>query len=61
MNHRSIIEILDSLVQANVELARANRAEDLSNIDGAAAELHYQLNELSKAFGLDKGTLERNI
>lgn len=61
MNHRSIIEIIDSLVQANVELARANRSEDLSNIDGAAAELDYQLNELCKAFGLDKGTLERNI
>lgn len=61
MNQRSIIDILSSLVQANAELARANRAEDLGNIDGAAAELNYQLTELCKAFGLDKGSLERNI
>lgn len=55
----SLMQVIEDIIRANAELARANSAGNLDDIDAAVADMDYYLAQLCMSVGIDKRTMER--
>lgn len=61
MNGTSLMQALEEVIRANLNLDRAVASGNLESIDDSMGSLDYALNELCKAVGVDMRHMERGL
>lgn len=61
MNGTSLMQALEEVIRANLNLDRAVASGNLESIDDNMGSLDYALNELCKSIGVDMRHMERGL